>query len=267
MRLPIYQVDAFTDTLFGGNPAAIVPMDAFPQDTLMQAIAQENNLAETAFIVPQGADYHLRWFTPAVEVPLCGHATLASAAVVLERLRPQDDQVVFHTLSGPLTVRREQGDYILDFPARPATRVPDDPILAQALGVQPLELWANDFTCMAVLESEAQVRDVQPDMRALLQSGREACIVTAPGSGRFDFVSRFFAPGHGIDEDPVTGSAHCALMPYWAPRLGKDRLLAYQASARGGVLDCHLRGDRVALRGQAVFYLEGTITLPSVQPA
>ena len=259
MRLPIYQVDAFTDTLFAGNPAAVVPMQAYPDDAVLQAIAQENNLAETAFLVPHGADYQLRWFTPSVEVPLCGHATLASAAVVLERLRPQEHQVVFHTLSGGLSVRREGADFMLGFPARPAQRQPDDPALAQALGAQPLVLWANDFTCMAVLESEQQVRELQPHMRALLQIGRDACIVTARGSGRFDFVSRLLAPGHGIDEDPVTGSAHCALMPYWAPRLGKARLLACQASPRGGVLDCHLQGDRVALRGQAVFYLEGHI--------
>lgn len=261
MRLPIYQVDAFTDTLFAGNPAAVVLLSEFPDDALMQAIAQENNLAETAFLVPQGDDFRLRWFTPSVEVPLCGHATLASAAVVLEHLRPQDSQVVFHTLSGALTVRCEGSDYIMDFPARPVTRVDDNPALDKALGTKVLQLWRNDFTHLAVLESEQHVRQLQVDLAAMVASGCEGCIVTAPGSGPFDIVSRFFAPGHGVDEDPVTGSAHCALLPYWAPILGKNRLLAYQASARGGVLDCALRNNRVFLKGQAVLYMEGYINV------
>ncbi|MGO3868661.1 MAG: PhzF family phenazine biosynthesis protein [Alcaligenes sp.] len=261
MRLPIYQVDAFTDTLFAGNPAAVVLLSEFPDDALLQSIAQENNLAETAFLVPQGQDFGLRWFTPTVEMPLCGHATLASAAVVLQYLRPQDSQVVFHTLSGALTVRRDEGSYVMDFPVRPVTRIADNPALEQALGSKIVQLWRNDFTHLAVLESEEQVRQLQVDIPAMLASACEGCIVTAPGSGQFDIVSRFFAPGHGIEEDPVTGSAHCALLPYWAPILGKSQLLAYQASARGGVLDCTLSGDRVFLKGQAVMYMEGHINV------
>ncbi|HRK85175.1 PhzF family phenazine biosynthesis protein [Alcaligenes ammonioxydans] len=261
MRLPIYQLDAFTDTLFAGNPAAVVLLSEFPDDALLQSIAQENNLAETAFLAPQGEDFRLRWFTPTVEVPLCGHATLASAAVVLRSLRPNDSQVVFHTQSGALTVRRDASSYVMDLPARPVTRVPDSPDLERALGARVIELWRNDFTHLAVLESEEQVRQLQVDAGALLACGLDGCIVTAKGSGRFDIVSRFFAPGHGIDEDPVTGSAHCALLPYWAPILGKTQLMAYQASARGGVLDCSLNGDRVFLKGQAVMYLEGHINV------
>ncbi len=261
MRLPIYQVDAFTDTLFAGNPAAVVLLSEFPDDALLQSIAQENNLAETAFLVPQGQDFRLRWFTPTVEVPLCGHATLASAAVVLQYVRPQDSQVVFHTLSGALTVRRDETGYVMDFPVRPVRRVDDNPLLEQALGTKITQLWRNDFTHLAVLETEEQVRQLQVDTAAMLASGCDGCIVTAPGSGQFDIVSRFFAPGHGIEEDPVTGSAHCALLPYWAPILGKTHLLAYQASARGGVLDCTLTGDRVFLKGQAVMYLEGHIQI------
>lgn len=259
MRLPIYQVDAFTDTLFAGNPAAVVLLSEFPDDALMQSIARENNLAETAFLVPQGPDFRLRWFTPTVEVPLCGHATLASAAVVLQHMRPQDSQVVFHTLSGALTVCRDEAGYVMDFPARPLTRVDDDPRLEKALGTKITQLWRNDFTHLAVVETEEQVRQLQIDTAAMMAIGYEGCIVTAAGSGQFDIVSRFFAPGHGIEEDPVTGSAHCALLPYWAPLLGKNHLLAYQASERGGVLDCTLDGDRVFLKGQAVMYMEGYI--------
>ena len=261
MRLPIYQVDAFTDTLFAGNPAAVVLLSEFLDDAMLQSIALENNLAETAFLVPQGQDFRLRWFTPTVEVPLCGHATLASAAVVLQHVRPQDKQVVFHTLSGALTVRRDGTGYVMDFPARPVTRVDDSPVLEQALGTKVVQLWRNAFTHMAVLESEEQVRQLQVDTAAMMASGFEGCIVTARGTGQFDIVSRFFAPGHGVEEDPVTGSAHCALLPYWAPILGKNQLLAYQASARGGVLDCTLSGDRVFLKGQAVMYMEGQITV------
>ncbi len=261
MRLPIYQVDAFTDTLFAGNPAAVVLLSEFLDDAVLQSIAMENNLAETAFLVPHGQDFRLRWFTPSVEVPLCGHATLASAAVVLQYVRPQDTQVVFHTLSGALTVRRDGAAYVMDFPARPVTRVDDSPALEQALGAKIVQLWRNSFTHMAVLESEEQVRQAPVDTAAMMACGFEGCIVTARGTGQFDIVSRFFAPGHGIEEDPVTGSAHCALLPYWAPILGKNQLLAYQASARGGVLDCTLSGDRVFLKGQAVMYMEGQITV------
>lgn len=191
MRLPIYQVDAFTDTLFAGNPAAVVLLSEFPDDALMQSIAGENNLAETAFLVPQGQDFGLRWFTPTVEVPLCGHATLASAAVVLQHVRPQDSQVVFHTLSGALTVRRDRGAYVMDLPVRPVIRVDDNPLLEKALGTKVAQLWRNDFTHLAVLETEAQVRELQVDTAAMLASGCEGCIVTAPGSGQFDIVSRF----------------------------------------------------------------------------
>jgi predicted PhzF superfamily epimerase YddE/YHI9 len=258
MRIPMYQVDAFADRLFAGNPAAVCPLEAWLPDETMQAIGAENNLSETAFLVPEGEGYRLRWFTPKVEVDLCGHATLASASVVFTHLRRDWDRVVFHTLSGRLEVARDGDLLVLDFPARPPRLcdVPDE--LVTALVTEPdAVLLAHEY--MAVYPDEQTVRSLVPDMPRLAAVTREfGVIVTAPGED-CDFVSRFFAPAVGISEDPVTGSAHCALTPYWAERLGKRKLHARQVSARGGELWCEDRGDRVAIAGRAVPYLEGTI--------
>ena len=257
MRTPLFQLDAFTTQRFTGNPAAVMPMASFPADALMQAIAAENNLAETAFLVPEGSDYRLRWFTPAVEVPLCGHATLASAAVVMERLEPRRKTVVFHTKSGPLTVTRADAGYVMDFPSRPSQPVAAPPGFAAALGATPAEVLVNTFNYMAVFDHPDAVRALTPDMAAVARIDRSGVIVTARGDGPYDFISRYFAPAKGIPEDPVTGSAHCMLVPYWAQRLGKSQFRAYQASQRGGEVICQLVGDRVTLKGACVFYLQG----------
>jgi PhzF family phenazine biosynthesis protein len=261
MRTPIFQIDAFTTRRFAGNPAAVMPMKNFPADAVMQAVAAENNLAETAFLVSEGNDYRLRWFTPKIEVPLCGHATLASAAVVMERLDPGCNSVVFHTASGPLTVKRSDVGYIMDFPARPSEPVSVPPRLAEALGAVPVEVFANVFNYMALLESAQVLRELAPDMTVIARIDRPGVIVTAPGEGIYDFVSRYFAPAKGIPEDPVTGAAHCMLAPYWAKRLGRNEFRAFQASRRGGEIICRLAGDRVELEGACVFYLEGEVEI------
>ncbi|HEV7784846.1 MAG TPA: PhzF family phenazine biosynthesis protein [Thermoanaerobaculia bacterium] len=261
MPLKIYQVDAFTTRRFAGNPAAVMPMEGFLPDAVLQSIAAENNLSETAFLVPEGSDYRLRWFTPRIEVPLCGHATLASAAVVMERLEPGRSRVVFHSQSGPLTVERTAAGYRMDFPARPSEAVSPPAGLAEALGAVPLEVHANAFNYMALLASAEVLRELAPDMAALARIDRPGVIVTAPGDGTYDFVSRYFAPAKGIPEDPVTGAAHCMLAPYWAQRLGKTELRAFQASPRGGEVRCRLAGDRVELEGSCVFYLEGEVEI------
>lgn len=259
MRLPMYQVDAFTDSLFGGNPAAVCPLDAWLPDTVMQAIAAENNLAETAFFVPQGGDYALRWFTPTVEVDLCGHATLASGHVVFSFLEPKRDSVSFHTAkAGTLTVSRRGDTLVMDFPARPATPCEAPSGLLEALGGTPREvLRARDH--LVVYESAAEIAALKPDLEALGKVDCWAAIVTAPGENDVDFVSRFFAPAQGVPEDPVTGSAHCTLVPYWAKRLNRTAFEARQLSRRGGALRCALNGDRVSIGGKAVVYLEGRI--------
>ena len=258
-RIPIYQVDAFTSRLFSGNPAAVCPLEQWLPDDKMQAIAAENNLAETAFFVPNGGDYKLRWFTPKVEVDLCGHATLASAFVILNDLKPSESSVSFETKSGKLTVTREGDLFSLDFPARPPAPCEPCPGLVAALGRQPeAVLAADDY--LAVYASEDEVRALEPGMEALMNIDRFATIVTAPGR-QVDFVSRFFAPGKGVPEDPVTGRAHCTLIPYWSKRLGKKKLHALQVSPRGGELWCEDRDDRVTISGRAVRFLEGTICL------
>jgi PhzF family phenazine biosynthesis protein len=257
MRTPIFQVDAFASRLFTGNPAAVMPMASFPAEATMQSIAAENNLAETAFLVRDGGDYRLRWFTPAAEVPLCGHATLASAAVVMERLEPRRKQVVFHTASGPLTVYRNDAGYVMNFPARACEPVSVPAGLVDALGVAPVEVFRSAVNYLAVLDSAQIVRGLAPDMAAIARFDCHGIIVTAPGDGNYDFVSRFFAPALGVPEDPVTGSAHCTLTRYWAKRLGKTTLRAFQASPRGGEILCRPAGDRVELGGTCVFYLEG----------
>ncbi|HYO83033.1 MAG TPA: PhzF family phenazine biosynthesis protein [Bryobacteraceae bacterium] len=262
MEVTFYQVDAFTRELFKGNPAAVCPLNRWLDTAVMQAIALENNLAETAFFVPDGPDgkFHIRWFTPTTEVDLCGHATLASAWVVMNRVAPGLQHVTFDSRSGPLTVSREDDLYALDFPARPGRRITPPEELVRALGREPEEVWkARDLMC--VFNSEGQVRDIAPDMTKLATLDTFAVIVSAPGTD-VDFVSRFFAPSRGVPEDPVTGSAHCTLIPYWAETLGKQTLRARQISSRGGELFCELKGDRVKIAGNAALYCTGTIHLP-----
>jgi len=261
-RIPMYQVDAFAGRVFTGNPAAICPLETWLPDTQMQAIAAENNLAETAFFVRNGTGYKLRWFTPAVEVELCGHATLASAYVILNDLTPGERGVSFDTKSGVLTVTRDGDLYSLDFPSRPPEPCQNVyPSLISALGGKPeAVLAARDY--LVVYGSEDELRSLRPDMAALMTIDRFAVIATAPGRNA-DFVSRFFAPAKGVPEDPVTGSAHCTLIPYWSKRLGKQKLHAYQVSPRGGELWCEDRGARVTISGKAVRFFEGAIFLES----
>ncbi|NQV61388.1 MAG: PhzF family phenazine biosynthesis protein [Alphaproteobacteria bacterium] len=264
MQIPIYQIDAFTDAPFGGNPAAICPLDAWLADDVLQAIAMENNLSETAFFVGQDDHYHLRWFTPALEVELCGHATLATAHLILNRLSPDLPRVTFETLSGMLGVQRVGDKLAMDFPSLAAgASTPPPSALIAALGTAPLESYPirkvhNAPYWLLVFETEAQVAALTPKFTAMGAN----VIATAPGQTS-DFVSRFFAPMSGIDEDPVTGSAHCTLAPYWAKRLGKTELAARQISARGGDVGCRLQGDRVILTGSCAFYMAGEIEVPA----
>jgi PhzF family phenazine biosynthesis protein len=259
MKLPIYQVDAFTRRLFAGNPAAVVLLDAWLPDATLTAIAAENNLAETAFVIPQGEVMPLRWFTPTVEVDLCGHATLAAAQVLFSHLRPAAKQLLFNTRSGALTVTREDERLSMNFPSRPGKPFAITDALVRTLGMRPEEAYlARDL--MVILKSESDVRDFQPDYQQLATIDAFATIISAPGD-EVDYVYRFFAPRQGIPEDPVTGSANCTLVPYWAARLGKAQLTAKQLSARGGELHCTLLGDRVAMAGYAVEYLHGEIVV------
>lgn len=264
MKLPLYQVDAFTNRLFAGNPAAVVILDGWLPDEVLQAIAAENNLAETAFVIPRADVSPLRWFTPTIEVDLCGHATLATAHVLFGDYFPALRELTFDTMSGRLTVSRDEGILSMDFPARPGRPVEVPEGLVSALGMRPREtLAARDL--LAIFDSEEQVRRLQPDIQGIAALDAFAVIVTAPG-GDVDFVSRFFAPKGGIAEDPVTGSSHCTLVPYWAARVGKTRLTARQLSPRGGELQCELRGDRVIIGGHAVEYLRGHVALDAALP-
>jgi PhzF family phenazine biosynthesis protein len=260
MKLPLYQVDAFSAQSFGGNPAAVVPLERWLDDRTLQAIAGENNLAETAFFVREPGGYRIRWFTPQVEVDLCGHATLAAAHVLFEHLESGLGEIAFASRSGTLRVVQQGGRLALDFPAMPGARRDPPAGLAEALGGAPRELLAA-MDWMAVFETEAEVRALRPDFRALAAYETRGVIATAPGND-VDFVSRFFAPRVGVDEDPVTGSAHCMLVPFWAGRLERSSLRARQISARGGELWCELKGDRVQIAGHAALYLQGTITIP-----
>jgi PhzF family phenazine biosynthesis protein len=261
MQARIFQLDAFATRRFTGNPAAVVLLERYPDDAVLQAVAAENNLAETAFLVRDGDDYRLRWFTPAVEVPLCGHATLASSAVVMERLEPERRRVVFHTASGALTVDRTGTGYAMDFPQRLSATVQAPAELATILGAMPIEVLADAFNYLAVLDSAQAVRDLSPDIAGIARLDRSGLIVTAAGDPPYDFTSRYFAPAKGIPEDPVTGGAHCALAPYWAVRLGKSDLRAWQASKRGGEIVCRVAGDRIRLEGSCVFYLQGEVDI------
>jgi PhzF family phenazine biosynthesis protein len=259
VQIPIYQVDAFASRVFTGNPAAVCPLESWLPDARLQEIAAENNLSETAFFVRDGEEYQLRWFTPAVEVDLCGHATLAAAFVLYKELGFTRPAIHFQTKSGELLVRRQDGLLALDFPSRPPDAVSVHPDLIRALGREPERvLAARDY--VVIYQSEADVRALQPNMELLASVDRFAVIATAPGID-YDFVSRFFAPAKGVPEDPVTGSAHCTLIPYWANRLGKRRLHAYQASARGGELWCEDCEGRVHIAGRAFLFLRGTISI------
>jgi predicted PhzF superfamily epimerase YddE/YHI9 len=257
MRLPIYQVDAFTSRVFGGNPAAIVPLETWLPAETMLAIAAENNLSETAFFVAEGEGYGLRWFTPTVEMDLCGHATLASAHLIFDKLKPGLQAVRFSTRSGVLEVKKAGDLLSMDFPSRPPEKLAPSAAVSEALGKAPVELWgARDY--LAVYASADDVLNLKPHAEKTAALDRHAVIATAPGKD-CDFVSRFFAPALGVYEDPVTGSAHCTLIPYWAKRLGKAKLSARQVSSRGGELTCEDRVNRVTIAGKAALYLEGSI--------
>jgi PhzF family phenazine biosynthesis protein len=259
MRIPLFQVDAFTSQVFRGNPAAVCLLESWPDDATLQSIAAENNLSDTAYLLGGDGVYDIRWMTPVQEVDLCGHATLASAFVLFAGAEKGRDEVVFRSKSGELKVRREGDLLTLDFPARPPQPVTASEDLLEGLGRPPREVWAaRDY--LAVFETEDEVRTLAPDYERLARVDRFAVIATARGT-RVDFVSRFFAPRQGIPEDPVTGSAHCTLVPFWSKRLGKKKLHALQVSPRGGELFCEDRGDRVAISGRAVRYLEGTIEI------
>ena len=259
MKLRLFQIDAFTSRVFSGNPAAVCPLESWLDDAVLQAIAAENNLSETAFFVPEGDGFALRWFTPALEVDLCGHATLASGHAVLTILDPTRESVAFSSRSGPLTVSRAGDSLAMDFPALPPEPCAPPADLVAGLGAQP-DAVLVEMDYLAVFAAEADVAALSPDMAAIARLDRRGVIATAPGES-VDFVSRFFAPRAGIPEDPVTGSAHCLLTPYWAERLGKERLEARQISARGGALTCELQGARVRIEGRVALYLDGEITL------
>ena len=261
-ELTFFQVDAFAEKVFQGNPAAVVPLTMWLPDPVMQAIAMENNLSETAFFVPEGDVYGLRWFTPMSEVDLCGHATLATAHVLVEHLGYKKDKIRFSTASGLLTVTREDDRLAMDFPSRPGDKIKAPMALVDGLVIDPVTTRrARDY--MAVVEREEQVANCIPDLTKLSELDCTGIIITAPGDGEdVDFVSRFFAPREGIPEDPVTGSAHCTLIPYWAERLGKDELTARQLSRRGGTVYCRLNGKRVVVGGHAVTYAEGSFQVP-----
>jgi len=261
MKLPLYQIDAFADRLFEGNPAAVCPLDNWLPDEILQAVAAENNLSETAFFVSKDGGYELRWFTPAKEVDLCGHATLAAAHVLFEQLGFSGEEITFHTRSGPLRVRRAGENLEMEFPALELSPCEPPIALVEGLGLHPRHC-LKGMNYMAVFDREEEVQSLQPDFHQLMKLDLRGVIATAPGEA-VDFVSRFFAPNVGVNEDPVTGSAHCALAPYWSKRLSKTAMIARQISGRAGTVHCRLQEDRVLLVGRTVSYLEGTITIPS----
>lgn len=263
MKFKLYQIDAFTDHLFGGNPAAVVPLKKWLPTETMQQLAMENNLSETVFFVPsekKGVDYDIRWFTPAVEINLCGHATLASAYVIFQILQQKKRSIVFHSLSGPLKVKREKDQILMDFPSWKPERISQYPAnLEKMLGVKEIVGVYKHRDLLIELPSEADVVKARPDFTAIKKTG-EKMIITAPGKD-VDFVSRFFAPAAGVDEDPVTGSAHSQLIPFWSEKLGKKKMQARQLSQRVGDVYCEQLGERVIMGGKAVFYMEGKFTI------
>ncbi len=260
MTIPIYQADAFTEKVFGGNPAAVCPLQEWLPNALMQKIALENNLAETAFIVRESNGYHIRWFTPTVEVDLCGHATLAAAHVFFNHLQYQEKEISFHSKSGLLKVMQQKnGQLTLDFPRDHFEQITNPPFeIGEGLKIAVQDVYKGKFDYMVVTDSQQTVEKLQPDFKTLAHIKSRGVLVTAPGK-ESDFVSRCFFPQSGIDEDPVTGSAHTLLTPYWAGVLGKNKLTAIQLSARKGYLDCELSGDRVLMSGYVVTYMKGEI--------
>ncbi|MCA1590730.1 MAG: PhzF family phenazine biosynthesis protein [Acidobacteria bacterium] len=260
MNLQIFQVDAFTSSTFRGNPAAVIPLDSWLPEATMQDIAAENNLAETAFFVKDGKRYHIRWFTPSVEVNLCGHATLASAHVIFNELRREESFIQFHSdRSGELGVSKDGDKLVLDFPSYPVTEIEQSDEFADAVGKIPVKVFETQGNMVMLrLDSEMAVRGAEPDFRAIAQLPYDEVIITAAGDD-CDFASRMFAPRIGIDEDPVTGAIHCSLIPYWSTELGKDQLFARQVSKRGGELFCENVGKRVRIGGNAALYLKGEI--------
>jgi len=264
LKVDLYQIDAFTDKLFSGNPAAVCPLDHWLEDEILQSIAIENNLAETAFFVQlENNHFHLRWFTPEIEIDLCGHGTLATAFVIFEEMEYESDKIFFETKSGILTVRKVDDYYELDFPSRPPRESSLSKIISDGLNIQPIEVWkARDYLLM--YDSEEDIKKINPNATILNQINVDpgGIIVSATSNiENIDFVSRFFTPQANVFEDPVTGSAHCTLVPFWADRLNKTDLRALQISKRGGDLICQLRGDRVAMKGKAVKYMQGVIEL------
>jgi len=261
MQLTIYQVDAFTNKLFHGNPAAVIPLEKWLETDLMQRIAMENNLSETVFFVPSEEGYDIRWFTPAAEINLCGHATLASAFVLYQFLKFSKEKIVFHSKSGKLEVQKKGDIYVMDFPAWKPERVYNYPgNLRGGLGLNEILAIYKHRDLLVLLESENDVRNAKPNFAAI-KKWNEKVIITAPGTNGIDFVSRFFAPSVGVDEDPVTGSAHSQLIPFWSDKLNKKDMHAKQLSPRGGELWVSYKGDRVTIAGQCVFYMKGEIEI------
>lgn len=258
MKLPIYQVDAFSDKIFSGNPAAVVPLEKWIEDDLMQKIAMENNLAETVFFVKEENGFHIRWFTPAVEVDLCGHATLASAHVLFNHLNFPGEEIIFQSKSGELSVRKNGDVLVLNFPSDVLKNVRTPMEMVSAFFVKPKEVFEGKSNFLVVFDNEKQVRELKPDFRLVAKIAKHGVIVTAKGD-EVDFVSRFFAPAIGVDEDPVTGSAHTSLIPYWSEKSGKTEMTAKQISKRGGKLFCKYSGERVEIGGNAITFLKGEI--------
>lgn len=262
MKIPIYQVDAFTDTLFGGNPAAVCILEKGLDEKVMQAIAAENNLAETAFVVPKGNDFEIRWFTPESEVDLCGHATLASAHVLFRHMHFDRDKIGFYSPhSAWLYVSKDEDRLHLDFPQDGLSPIVTPALLVEAFGQTPIECYQGKSDYLLIFETQKQIENFKPNLNVIAQAGNRGVIVSAKGD-KVDFVSRFFAPQIGIPEDPVTGSAHTSLTPFWAKKLGKNQMTALQLSKRGGQLNCELQGDRVLISGKAITYLVGEIKIP-----
>ncbi len=262
MTLALFQVDTFTDQLFKGNPAAVVPLGTWLPDSTMQAIAEENNLSETAFFIPNGDGFHLRWFTPTIEVDFCGHATMATSHVLFQHLDYEKDQIEYQTRVGLVSVRQSENGYEMDAPADQLHEEIIPSSLEDALGAKIKELYSGREDLLAIVESEEVVRHVKPNFEAVAKLTNRGLLVSAPGE-QVDFVSRCFFPNAGIDEDPVTGSAHTTMAPYWSERLGKSELTAHQISSRGGKVHCQLEQDRVILGGKAVTYLTGELFLPA----
>jgi PhzF family phenazine biosynthesis protein len=258
MKLPVYQIDAFAEKVFTGNPAAVVPLQHWLSDEIMQNIALENNLSETAFFIPVENGFHIRWFTPATEVNLCGHATLASAFVLFQHLNYQEKEIHFQSKSGLLKVKKEGELIVLDFPTSEVIEIKLPDNIEKAFGIKAQKCYKGREDLMVVFRNQEEIENLQPDFSILKTLEMRGIIVTAP-SNEFDFVSRFFAPREGIDEDPVTGSAHTMLIPYWASKLGKNKLVAKQISKRGGTLFCKHAGERVEIGGAAQTYMAGEI--------